>query len=55
MATLANEARLSAEPVYEDYCPMKRSFWLSGGQDIKNPYFGNTMLTCGKVTATLKP
>jgi hypothetical protein len=55
MATLAKQTHLSQQPIYEDFCPMKKSYWLSNDPAIKNPYFGNTMLTCGKVTATLKP
>ncbi|HEX8677024.1 MAG TPA: hypothetical protein VF700_07385, partial [Segetibacter sp.] len=39
---------------YIAYCPMKNAYWLSAEQEIKNPYYGNTMLTCGKVTETLK-
>lgn len=55
MTTLARTVKLSRQPIYEDYCPMKKASWLSSDPAIKNPYFGNAMLTCGKVTATLKP
>ena len=55
MASLAKQARLSEQPVYQEYCPMKKSSWLSSDTAIKNPYYGSSMLTCGKVTATLKP
>jgi hypothetical protein len=55
MASLAKQAHLSQEPIYEDYCPMKKAYWLSNEAAIKNPYYGNSMLTCGKVTTTLKP
>ncbi len=51
--TLAKTARLSAEPVYQQYCPMKKMYWLSNETAIKNPYYGKAMLTCGKVTETL--
>ncbi len=51
---LAKAAKLSAEPVYQAYCPMKKAYWLSSEAAIKNPYYGNMMLTCGKVTDTLK-
>jgi hypothetical protein len=33
---------------------MKKAAWLSETEEIRNPYFGNDMLECGKVTATLK-
>ena len=55
MATLAKQAHLSEKPVYQEYCPMKKASWLSNDTAIKNPYYGSTMLTCGKVTGTLKP
>lgn len=37
--------------VYELFCPMydKGSAWLSMSKDIKNPYYGSKMLTCGIV------
>lgn len=40
------------ELVYYDYCPMKKTYWLSTEKEIKNPYFGLSMLTCGKVVET---
>ena len=52
---LAKQARLSDQPIYEDYCPMKKAYWLSSDAAIKNPYFGSKMLTCGKVSGTLNP
>ena len=52
--TLAKAVKHSEAPAYYAYCPMKKSFWLSNEAAIKNPYFGNAMLTCGKVTDTLK-
>lgn len=54
MYTLAKAAELSTEPVYQQYCPMKKMYWLSSETAIKNPYYGKMMLTCGKVTDTLK-
>lgn len=54
MITLAKATRLSDAPVYVDYCPMKKSYWLSEQQAIKNPYYGNSMLTCGNVKETIK-
>lgn len=55
MYSLAKASKLTAEPVYYNYCPMKKAYWLSSEKAIKNPYFGNAMLTCGKVTETLSP
>jgi hypothetical protein len=34
---------------------MKKSYWLSADEAIKNPYYGNMMLTCGKVSETISP
>lgn len=43
--------------VYKQFCPMafdnKGAFWLSETSDIKNPYFGDEMLTCGNVQEEL--
>ncbi|WP_212005038.1 DUF3347 domain-containing protein [Chitinophaga sp. HK235] len=51
---LAKDVKLSAQPVYQDYCPMKKAYWLSSSTAIKNPYYGNQMLTCGKINDTIK-
>jgi len=45
--------KLSDAPLYQQYCPMKKSYWLSKDAAIKNPYYGKQMLTCGKVSDTL--
>lgn len=54
MATLAKGVKLSSAPVYVATCPMKKATWLSSEAAIKNPYYGKQMLTCGKVTETIK-
>ena len=51
---LAKAIKLSDQPVYQAYCPMKKAYWLSSEVAIKNPYFGSQMLTCGKVSDTIK-
>jgi len=55
MYTLASHAQLSKEAFYEDYCPMKKTYWLSGDTAIQNPYYGKTMPDCGKIVATVNP
>lgn len=49
---------LTSGEVYVEYCPMalndKGASWLSNQKDIKNPYFGESMLTCGEVKETIK-
>jgi len=43
--------------VYKQFCPMafddKGAFWLSDNKQIMNPYFGASMLRCGRVEETL--
>jgi hypothetical protein len=41
------------QPAYIAYCPMKKAYWISEEKVIKNPYYGTSMLTCGKVTETI--
>lgn len=55
MIAIAKQLKLSDSPVYEAYCPMKKASWLSSEKEIRNPYYGSAMLTCGKVTATIDP
>jgi hypothetical protein len=43
----------SPQKLYQDFCPMydngKGAYWISEVKEIKNPYFGSQMLTCGSV------
>ncbi len=41
-----------SQPVYYQYCPMKKAYWLSNETSIKNPYFGSSMLSCGTISET---
>lgn len=54
MAALARGLQLTSQPVYIQYCPMKKASWLSSEAAVRNPYYGNSMLTCGKVTETIQ-
>lgn len=45
--------KLTNQPIYVDFCPMKKVFWLSSEEAIKNPYYGSAMLTCGQVKQVL--
>jgi copper chaperone CopZ len=53
---LAKVSKLES-PIYYQHCPMfnagKGAHWLSKDSDIKNPYFGSKMLTCGSTVETL--
>ncbi len=53
MFTLAKAVKLSSQLVYQQYCPMKKATWFSSTRSIKNPYYGNAMLTCGSIKQTL--
>lgn len=43
---------------YKIFCPMynekKGAFWLSETKEIRNPYYGKKMLTCGSVQEEIK-
>jgi len=43
--------------LYQDYCPMaddgKGAIWISETKEIKNPFYGSKMLTCGSLKKTL--
>lgn len=54
MIAVAKAVKLSEQPVYQQYCPMKKASWLSNEKAIKNPYYGSAMLTCGEVTETIQ-
>ncbi|WP_042721347.1 DUF3347 domain-containing protein [Flavobacterium sp. B17] len=54
MIGLSNEFKLSQSPVYVQYCPMADGSWLSDESKIVNPYYGKSMLSCGKVKSTIK-
>lgn len=49
---------LQSGEVYVEYCPMalndKGASWLSNHKEIRNPYYGESMLECGEVKETLK-
>ena len=44
--------------LYVQHCPMANSNqgadWLSQSNEVRNPYYGDTMLSCGEVTEVLK-
>jgi hypothetical protein len=48
----------SVRELYKDYCPMyndnKGASWLSEEKEIKNPYLGKKMPTCGEVKEVIK-
>jgi hypothetical protein len=54
---LIRTVKYDREVTYYQFCPMafndQGAYWLSRESDIKNPYFGSTMLTCGETRETL--
>ena len=44
--------------LYKQYCPMafdnRGAYWLSNAEEIRNPYFGDQMLKCGRVEETIE-
>jgi hypothetical protein len=46
------------QTLYKDFCPMynnnKGATWLSETKEIKNPYLGKNMATCGEVKETIQ-
>ena len=46
IATFGTDKKL-----YQDYCPMynegKNGYWISEIKEIRNPYYGSEMLSCG--------
>lgn len=47
----------AGQRLYQDFCPMynngKGAIWISESKDIKNPYYGQKMLGCGKMKKEL--
>lgn len=46
---LVKDGQGLGKDLYYQYCPMKKTYWLSLEPSIRNPYYGSQMLTCGKV------
>ena len=47
----------TSQTLYQDHCPMfndgKGAVWFSENKEIKNPYYGSKMISCGKVQQTI--
>lgn len=58
MVSLIKRSGLTRGEIFVDYCPMalndKGAYWLSSEKEIRNPYFGDVMLSCGEVTDTIQ-
>lgn len=58
MVALAMNIKSPSETIYVQKCPMansnKGAVWLSTEKEIKNPYYGDDMFTCGSVIKEIK-
>jgi len=58
MVGMSDSFKPFGKTLYVQHCPMadnnKGADWLSTEKKIRNPYFGESMLTCGEVTGEIK-
>ena len=58
MTDLVKAVGVGGQTLYKDFCPMandgKGATWLSELKEIKNPYMGKKMSTCGSIKDTIK-
>ncbi len=53
MISLTSKFKLSDDSVFVQYCPMAEASWLSSEKEIRNPYYGSSMLKCGSVKSEI--
>lgn len=53
------ETQGNEQLLYRQFCPMafnnRGAFWLSSNREIRNPYFGEQMMNCGRVEEEVRP
>jgi len=58
MIEITNTFKPFTKTLYVQHCPMaddnKGADWLSTEQEIRNPYFGSSMLKCGEIIQTIE-
>ena len=58
MIMIAGNVEKLDKTIYVQHCPMADNNhgadWLSQSAEIRNPYYGEAMLTCGEVTSEIK-
>ncbi|SEW51740.1 DUF3347 domain-containing protein [Chitinophaga arvensicola] len=58
LIALVKKTGMDSGALYVAFCPMamndKGASWLSAENEIRNPYFGEQMLTCGSVKETIQ-
>ena len=54
---IAQQMNMLETKLYVQHCPMANNDnganWLSLEEEIRNPYYGDAMLTCGSVVGTI--
>jgi hypothetical protein len=53
MEKMLKASKLSNKMLYIHYCPMAKSYWMDELKDIRNPYYGKAMPTCGQTTGMI--
>ncbi len=55
---LLKHSEVVSGKIYVQYCPMandgKGAYWLASASEIRNPYYGDEMLSCGEVKEEIK-
>ena len=55
---MAKTAKADLPLLFWQFCPMafdnRGAYWLSFQEEIRNPYYGDQMLTCGRVEEEIK-
>jgi membrane fusion protein, copper/silver efflux system len=41
-------------PPYQFYCPMVKKYWLQPATEVRNPYYGSSMLKCGELVQSFR-
>jgi hypothetical protein len=58
LIALLKTADVAAGTIYVQHCPMANKGdggdWLSSAKEIRNPYYGDEMLECGRVAEEIK-
>ena len=47
LALLVEKQAVAGRGIY--YCPMVDAYWIQKSGEVRNPYFGKQMLTCGEL------
>jgi Cu(I)/Ag(I) efflux system membrane fusion protein len=58
MIGMVKTFQLINKELYVLHCPMannnKGADWLSASSEVKNPFYGSAMLTCGELKETIQ-